>query len=494
MSRLGIELSSSQCRLVDVANAGRARQGGGARVRAFASIAFDDPDTLTRQLRALAAKRGLSRRAGVTVWGLRSAHRTLLLPPAPPRELAAAAERDVRRDTPLLQIDGGAFTYATAVGREREMPPGERRQEAFVAAAASDDVRRAIQPVIDAGFDVDVVLTPPLALRAIAELRPAAAPDAANAYLAVNRDGVALAIVRDGLLVFAREMPWGYAALDPGELVPRLASELRRSFLFFRQTFKTAVAQVVVCGELPNLRSMTAPLISALDIEVETLDSLEGIDVASPPAPADAFRDQVASLRLAWATAAGTSAPINLLPAPIRQARAARRGRVAAAGAAAAAVAACALLYAQADASARAHEAERRRAAQELAAAEPRVRAARQILDDRSLDGARLAALESLGSAAPRLARVLEAIARSAPDDVTLQALKVSPRGASWRATIEGAAAAPDPARGQAAVARFVQALQASPYFGAPVRSPSLRVTTGERRAVEFAIDVDVPR
>ena len=39
----------------------------------------------------------------------------------------------------------------------------------------------------------------------------------------------------------------------------------------------TPVDAVVTCGNLPELRSLTMPLIEELDVEVETLDSLEGL-------------------------------------------------------------------------------------------------------------------------------------------------------------------------------------------------------------------------
>ena len=50
-----------------------------------------------------------------------------------------------------------------------------------------------------------------------------------------------------------------------------------------------------------------------LDVEVEPLDSLFGIDAAQLPEPADEFRERGAELRLAWAAAADWPPAINLL-------------------------------------------------------------------------------------------------------------------------------------------------------------------------------------
>ena len=111
------------------------------------------------------------------------------------------------------------------------------------------------------------------------------------------------------------------------ELAGRLAPELKRSFLYLKQYWEEDVSQVLLCGDMPEIRSLTAPLIERLNIEVETLDTLDGIDAAAGlPEPADRFTDQVASLRLASAIAAEPP-PVNLLPVEITAERASRTGR-----------------------------------------------------------------------------------------------------------------------------------------------------------------------
>ncbi len=67
---------------------------------------------------------------------------------------------------------------------------------------------------------------------------------------------------------------------------------------------------------------MSPALMQRLDVEVEPLDSLFGIDASRLPAPADEFRERGAELRLAWAAAGrgGLAAGlINLLRARRRQ-------------------------------------------------------------------------------------------------------------------------------------------------------------------------------
>jgi hypothetical protein len=63
----------------------------------------------------------------------------------------------------------------------------------------------------------------------------------------------------------------------------------------------TTVDGIVTCGNLPDLRSLTMPLIEELDIEVETLDSLEGLQMT--PELADKLAEVAPAIRLACAAA-----------------------------------------------------------------------------------------------------------------------------------------------------------------------------------------------
>ena len=54
-------------------------------------------------------------------------------------------------------------------------------------------------------------------------------------------------------------------------------------------------------------------MMEQLDVEIEPMDSMFGIDAQELPEPADAFRRRSIELRLAWAAAADWNAPLNLL-------------------------------------------------------------------------------------------------------------------------------------------------------------------------------------
>src|SRR5688572_17450962 len=153
---------------------------------------------------------------------------------------------------------------------------------------------------------------------------------------------------------------------------------------------------------MPNIRSLTAPLIERLNLEVETLDTLEGIDPASLP---HGFAEHAAAFRLASAIAVEPP-PANLLPVALAASRRANVRRIAVAGTAVAAVLG-ALLY---EAELRQRNADR----QASAVAEPLT----------SLSQAPVRA-EVRG---PAIGRVLNSIADATPRGVTLTSLHVEPQ------------------------------------------------------------------
>ena len=481
-TRSSIELHPDGCRLVDVFVPSR-RAGTAvaseARVRSFASFEAVDGLELTAQLASLRAERKLARAAWVTVWGLRSAQQFLRLPPAKPADLEALAAREARKEIAPLEADGDRATVGIMPGGEVAMGT-QRRREVSMVAVSTTEVLRRIQPVVDAGFVVEGVLTPALALTAVARARREAAPGSAGAFVALGPRATCLAIVRDGILLFARELPWGYEADPAPEAVgARLASELRRSVLFFKQTFRAPVDYIGLCGDMPNLRALTAPLGEALSVPVHIGDSLTGIDAAAVPEPADRFRAAVAALRLAIATGAEPVPPINLLPAAIRIGRESRAHaiRLSATVAASFAVVLAASLFVGRAASR--YEAEKAHLEQRLGALGPEARHREELRQAYTLAESQHSALAAFDSQGPRLTRLLEALSTATPDEIVLSSIKAEADGMAWNATVNGMAVTGDAASGQAAVNAMLRSLAQSPYAGAPVQPPSFRMVSG---------------
>jgi hypothetical protein len=199
------------------------------------------------------------------------------------------------------------------------------------ASPLEPSTRAAVRPILDAGFKIDRVLTPPQALACLAATRPRPDGDGAVAWLALNRHGAAIAIVHGGELLFGRSFDWIYQPslassraqlLQRYSLVAHLAPEIQRGMAAVRASHGVRVDTAVTCGDLPELRSLTMPLIEELDIEVETLDSTEGLRAVGR-ARGDRFAEYAPGIRLAAAAAIAPRDQAARVAPPLRAAAAA---------------------------------------------------------------------------------------------------------------------------------------------------------------------------
>ncbi len=459
---------------------GRTSGASEARVRSFATVAVDDADGLSAHLAARRAEQKLGRAAWVTVWGLRSAQQFLRLPPAKPADLEALAAREARKDIAPLETDGDRASLGIMLGGEVVTGTHRRREVSMVAVSTSEVLRR-IQPVTDAGFVVEGVLTPGAGVDGRRPRTARPMPGTAGAFVALGSRATCLAIVRDGLLLFSRELPWGYDAdAAPDAVGARLASELRRSVLFFKQTFRASVDHVGLCGDMPNLRALTAPLGEALNIPVQTADSLTGIDAHAVPEPAERFRAEIAALRLidrhrrragsaSQPAAVGHPGPSRVARArrsPVRHGRREPRPRPGGVRVR------------------RTHLGAVRRARRHASSSssqtiEPEARRLDELRKVYTLARSQGSALAAFDAQGPRLARLLEALSAAAPEEIILSSVKAEADGMVWNTTVNGIAVTPDAASGQAAVNALIRSLAKSPYAGAPVHPPSFRMVSG---------------
>jgi hypothetical protein len=186
-------------------------------------------------------------------------------------------------------------------------------------ATLDDITRAAMRPLVGAGFRIDRVVTPPQALAILAGTRvKSAAQNTGVVWLALNMHGAAIAVVRGAELVFGRTFQWTYnpyvletkaQLLQRYSLIAHLAPEVRRGIAAARASHGISVDAVVTCGDLPELRSLTMPLIEELDLEVETLDSMEGLRAVGK-ARLERLAESAPALRLASAVAlAGAERP-----------------------------------------------------------------------------------------------------------------------------------------------------------------------------------------
>ena len=484
-SRTGIELLPHACRIVEVAS--RARLFGGSspeapRVRAFREIPYSaaDPDALSADLRQ--GLKGLKRRASVAVWGLRCSHQVLLLPPAAPVDLEAVARREAR--TTPGSLPAPPLADAVVAGALRN----GRRQTGYVAVSA-EDLRARLQPLIDAGVKVESVATPAVAHASLVRQRRALLPDAVIAVLSVNAQATAITVVQGNIVLFARELPWGDQTGRLGDeqdgagraaFASRVAAELRRSLVYLRQSQKVDVSRVLVCGDLPDLRSLTGPLVDELALDVETLDVGEDLDLSKLPEPSDSLRSRLGAWRTALALAADTAPPAGLRgqdasPGPAPSALVPRVAAAAVAGVLITAAAWGVLGYLSANVTARLERLRRT-----VGVLEPELRRRDEERRRAAVADAREAAMGAFASQGPRLARVMEAFSLAAPADLALSAIRVEPGVASWRLVVEGQAEGADAGAAHATFSHFLKALEASPLIGRTAAPPSLRARTSD--------------
>ncbi len=311
-AQVGIELSPAACRIVEV-DAGLPWRRGPreTRVRAFVVLPPSGPETRAK----LESLRG--RQAAVVVWGGRSEHRQVVV--------TAGSYEPMRAEALASLAAAGVSTtgvwadIAPASAKDK----GAARRAVVVSMASASDLTHALQPLREAGVRLRTVTTPAVALSSLARLRRAiSAPDAIEAYVALDEQVTCIALVRNSVLLAAQELAWGYIDRDYTLTEPRPREDIAARLAEAVGEFVAAIGgepgdigQVCLCGGLPDLRSMSASLMERLDVEVEPLDSLFGIDAVRLPEPADEFRERGAELRVAWAVAADWPPAINLLRA-----------------------------------------------------------------------------------------------------------------------------------------------------------------------------------
>jgi len=324
-ARFGIELSPTACRVIAIdAPAAWSRRRSETLVRSFALLPASGSETRT-------ALRALRRKTAAVVAWTASEHRQVVVTGGSYESMRAEALDALAAAG--LQTQGVVADIAPVVGPPRRGV----RQPVVVSLTPAAELSAQLQPLREAAIRLRAVTTPAVALASLARVRrDFSVSNAIEAYVALEHSATCIALVRNADLIAARNLAWGYGEERPTGRVTRPRAEIAERLGDAVTEFVAAIGaepreigQVCVCGGLPELRSMTAPLMERLDVEVEPLDSMFGIDVAHPPEPADEFRERLAELRLAWVVAADWPPPINLLRARRRQASKRMLSRVA---------------------------------------------------------------------------------------------------------------------------------------------------------------------
>jgi hypothetical protein len=227
------------------------------------------------------------------------------------RRAVVDIERIEMLDPSAFPGEGALSAALAGTRRTRNLPRRARVVLWGVPDAASPrdpDVKERLAPLTDAGFRIDRVVSPQNALAALARLR-IPKPESATIWLAIDRSAVAIVAARPGELLYSHSFGWNSSVGATGSqarllqrysLVAFLAPEVRRAMTAVRER-GGRVDAVITCGTLPDLRSLTMPLIEELDVEVETLDLLDGLHVQE--GARERAADMAPAIRLACAGA-----------------------------------------------------------------------------------------------------------------------------------------------------------------------------------------------
>ncbi len=308
-----IELSPAACRIVEIDAGPPWRKTAHETRGGVVYLPCRPPDRKRR--RSWESLRG--HRAAVVVWDGSTDHRQVMV---------TRGSYEAMRAEALGALDAaGVMTQGVWADIAPVTDPDDRstRRPVVVALSSAAALRSALQPLQEAGIRTRSVMTPAVALDSLARLRRASRcpvrwrrtwrsrrprPRLRSCVTApCSREG----IWRGGYLDTNFE---GQPPRQREEIARRLADELSDFFsdLGGSPGSLGGVRQVCVCGGLSELRTMTVLLMEHLDIEVETLDSLFGIDANRLPDPGDEFRERSTEMRLAWPRPAGLAAAHQL--------------------------------------------------------------------------------------------------------------------------------------------------------------------------------------
>ncbi len=310
-------------------------------------LSFDRQADPAPQLRELLAEAPPKARVHLVLPSSGQDHLCSLLPPMPAAEARAVIEREVRRalnEEPLFAFAAGA------VAEEQ----GARKTEYQVALAPRGAVEEHLRLLTGAGAAPEHFTTLPLALASALALHEAgsgeAAPSGHAAAVVWAGRGVShLAIVCGGAVLLSRRIscesqwpPQAAAAEEEAaecptgaeEALERLAAEINRTGLYFKQRFRGRdIDRLLVCGEEGFTPEQVAALSERLNLPAHLFDPQGAVEVAEgvPRAELPAF-----ALALGAAALSGAAARLNLLPPDYLARRSLRFKRLAVYGLAAA--------------------------------------------------------------------------------------------------------------------------------------------------------------
>ncbi len=370
------------------------------------------------------------------------------------RHLAAGAE--VRK---LAPVPESQLVYShMAVGYASE--GGVAKQKVLISAIDKSTMRNTVDAVEAAGLRVDSVTTVPAALAHVVELLPPIAGGTAIVYLSAGR--CYLLVFQDGNLELVRDFVLRGGGDSTADLV---ATELRRSFLYFGQRAQGATVQpLVLAGPMEDLTGLVPPLREALGVNVELFDVSDHLDLAGAVDPVE---QPALAVALGAASMVGVDSGNLVSPEQVSEGRTARAmsiGRVAAAALVLFLVGwgLLALLNSAVNSNRIAQVQE------QISQRQQELQQVRATAQERSNHTERRALLEQRSLETTLIGAVLQRLSQRAPEELVIESISwhpvVGPRGERyWDAVVAGLVLGDTRSASQAVFNRFYSMIVSDP-------------------------------
>ncbi|MBN2208685.1 MAG: pilus assembly protein PilM [Candidatus Coatesbacteria bacterium] len=270
--------------------------------------------------------------------------RILSFPPMPRKEVAGVVEREVRKDA-AVPIEDLIYDYSLLrMVRER----GQDKQQVMIVSVNRDLVHENISVLRTFGILPAAITTSSTGLYAALSRSALWSSDEAVALIDIGANISTMLIFGSETLYFQREIFTGYdemkAVFEEGEeegemdfgpgvaggpssieeipALQRVATELKRSFLYYKQQFRgNIIKKLYISGEGARLARVDEFLAEGLeDVEIKFFNPLEGIDLGGLGAQAT----ELETLAPRFATCVGLALDppklirINLVPPEVK--------------------------------------------------------------------------------------------------------------------------------------------------------------------------------
>jgi Tfp pilus assembly PilM family ATPase len=304
---LGIEYSKDSIKIVEVLYARR------MKILNFAVIEHGTiPVERQRDhlMHALQTRGFEAKQAIVAFNGPGIDHKFLQLPPLSGREMEFVMAREARKVMPSKSM---VWTYSALEVREEVGIP---KSQVLLVTAEGEHVK-AVQDVFsDAKFKIAQITTVAESLVNLLSNVSQRKKDSIQCVMHLGGNRGHVLFVREHALLLSRDIQMDYSDISQEEQTNRLITELKRSTLFFRQSFPQNIEEILFSGDSKLLGAIVAAAKQEFGVETGMLRAEDLLDTSGLRGDWDTLRYNLPTLSVAlgaaWRKTPGDG--INLLP------------------------------------------------------------------------------------------------------------------------------------------------------------------------------------